>query len=163
VPSFGFRRRFWPVLLVTRIRSTVGLKSKPKAVPLSVKAPALPIWMAAPVIVFRLYRRLLLPRPYSVCVAGRKSMPRICSPACRPVIETDDIVPGLALSKAEQAVRRRQADQRLGGGGGRQAERERAQEGSERECGHRVLEMVLVGRAGAAPTKERPLVRHLGT
>jgi hypothetical protein len=29
----GLSRRFWPVSLTTRMRSTVGLKSKPKLVP----------------------------------------------------------------------------------------------------------------------------------
>jgi hypothetical protein len=32
------------------MRSTVGLKSKPKAVPLKVKAPALPTCVATPVV-----------------------------------------------------------------------------------------------------------------
>ncbi len=32
-PLMGLRRRFWPLSLVTRMRSTVGLKSKPKEVP----------------------------------------------------------------------------------------------------------------------------------
>ena len=40
---------FWPVLLTTRIRSTVGLKSNPNDVPLNVNAPAEPTCVAAPV------------------------------------------------------------------------------------------------------------------
>jgi hypothetical protein len=56
-PLFGLSRKLSPLLAVTRMRSTVGLKSKPK----SVSAPptpadcgsaiAPPIWLATPVAV----------------------------------------------------------------------------------------------------------------
>ncbi len=155
-PSFGFRRRFWPVLLVTRMRSTVGLKSKPKAVPLNVKAPALPIWVAAPVGGVQAVQ----------ATAAAEPVQRLRG---RPEVDAEDLFAGLQAGdrdrrdragaravEAEQAVRRRQADQRFGGGGGRQAERERAQEGSERECCHRVLEWLLVSRPEQRQTKEQP-------
>ena len=49
-PVSGCMRRFCPVSLTTRMRSTVGLKSNPKTVPFSagVKGAA-PMGVAAPV------------------------------------------------------------------------------------------------------------------
>jgi hypothetical protein len=49
------------MLLVTRIRSTVGFTSKPNDVPESVKAPADPTCVAAPVVVLIVYSLLVLP------------------------------------------------------------------------------------------------------
>ena len=52
-PVSGLSRKFWPVLLTTRMRSTVGLKSKPNSVPLSAGAKAAaPTCVATPVAVF---------------------------------------------------------------------------------------------------------------
>ena len=51
VPVSGFSRRFCPASLTRRMRSTVGLKSKPKNVPLRPGVNAVvPTAVAAPVV-----------------------------------------------------------------------------------------------------------------
>src|SRR5688572_2410170 len=87
------------------MRSGTGLKSNPKSVPLSagVNGPA-PTCVAAPVLVLIVYNRLVLPNPYINPLAGRKSMPRIRSPACRPVIGVLVMAPGVALLKRISVV-----------------------------------------------------------
>jgi len=48
-PVSGLRRRFWPVLETTRMRSTVGLKSNPNSVPPSAGVNGPRMRLAAPV------------------------------------------------------------------------------------------------------------------
>ena len=60
-PVSGFRRRFWPLLETRRMRSTVGLKSKPKLVPASAGVnAAAPIGVAVRLERETPYRRLRL-------------------------------------------------------------------------------------------------------
>ena len=51
-PVSGLRRRFWPVSLTTRMRSAVGLKSKPNAVPDRAGVNGAPTAVAMPVAGF---------------------------------------------------------------------------------------------------------------
>ena len=62
VPDF-FSPKHQAVFEVMRIRSTVGLKSNPKKDPLRGVLKTPPTWVAAPVEVFIVYRRFVLPSP----------------------------------------------------------------------------------------------------
>jgi hypothetical protein len=90
VPVVGSIRRFCPVSLTIRSRSTVGLKSTPNRVPASGVLNGSPTGAAAPVAGSSTYSRLVLPTPYSWPLAGRVSMPTSRSPAARPVMVTRD-------------------------------------------------------------------------
>ena len=98
-PVSGFNRRFCPADVTKRIRSTVGLKSKPTNAPViaGVNGPA-PTAVALPVSWLTIYIRLVLPNPYNWPVAGLKSMASKFSPVCKPVMAMVDIaVSELAL------------------------------------------------------------------
>ncbi len=77
-PVFGLIRKFWPASLTMRRRSTTGLKSTPKPVPVmgtgvvpsaATNVPLAPMGVATPVRQLTLYSctvpaPLLNPRPY---------------------------------------------------------------------------------------------------
>ena len=81
VPSLGFNLMFCPVLLTTRILSTVGLKSKPKDAPANVKLPAAPTAATAPEERFTVYNLLAEVSAYNCPFTGLKSIPTTFSPA----------------------------------------------------------------------------------
>ena len=92
--------------LTTRMRSLVGLKSKPKSEPLT-GCESVPTTVAAPVPTLIVKSRAAVPvtpRPKSWPVAGRKSIPWSDSPPPRPVTGVATTVPGVLLSKRNRAL-----------------------------------------------------------
>ena len=84
VPSSGLRRRLSRASLVTRILSTVGLKSNPLLTPVRIDglvSKLLPSGTAIAVLGLSRYTTLSLPSAYRSPEAGRKSMPRIETPS----------------------------------------------------------------------------------
>ena len=85
-PVSGLRRRFWPVLAPTRMRSTVGLKSKPNAADSSAGSIAAPTAVAAALSRSIVYTTPPPVIPTTLPSAGRRSMPTSGSPPSSPVI-----------------------------------------------------------------------------